>query len=433
MPRNAETLTERFIVNPILYLTAPYRGEEADKISRIIRRPLEAEIVTRIIALCIPIFALIDTLINFSQGIYKYCVNRSSLIYSPYEIRTHFKRAAHGVAALFAGPLIGLISPKRLGNWYEKKDFPQFNPGHSNPHLTTCAMLRLLQAIPNNAGSNYTPAVETFKSFWKTSTLTNKFTILQFLNDHSNNSLYFREAAKKSIYQPVSPADSPDHKEVQWFNRDEILKVAGESTVYENMPSIMESFYYHPIPTEKDLIATLQSGRVKVDHQKDYQAALVSTQPEPCFGKYQLVFNRSIEFLSPLEMGFFFQDNKTYWAGFSQPIPVRADTLVGVFIDTGGKPEASAQQEVDVLQGELLRSTGRNIKVLSLEHKLVKAALTHIAELNMGIPIEWPATQTREGHQILIQKIQALPHRYVHPMIRKIADEVHKSQREKLV
>ncbi|MCB1136583.1 MAG: hypothetical protein KDK78_09970 [Chlamydiia bacterium] len=135
--------------------------------------------------------------------------------------------------------------------------------------------------------------------------------------------------------------------------------------------------YYHAT-SYKALLAILESGCLQVRHESVFRGAFVSTCPEIQYGRYILVFNRSIEHLSELETSLSFSD--FHWAGFSKDIPINSETLHGIYISNGD------ERELNKVRKRCTEIAKRNILVARLPYALTRP---YPASRNLAIPREW--------------------------------------------
>lgn len=209
------------------------------------------------------------------------------------------------------------------------------------------------------------------KDFWQQTNLTGKHSFVQQFK-HKDYEVV-REVLADTVYRHID-----NKRNVQWLNEDAIsdkleLNIKGIKT-------FSKGFFYHAT-SEMALQSILTSKKVEVRHEKAYRGAFVSTQPELCFGKCVLVFNRSIERLSKLSIGFIL-DKKTYWAGFSSDIPVEDNTLAYIILDS------KLEEERRALEYKCLLWANRKISVVLID--TADQVIKKVEALGMGIPNEWP-------------------------------------------
>ncbi len=231
--------------------------------------------------------------------------------------------------------------------------------------------------------------------YWTKANLDKKRVFVEvFSTDHLKFKLV-RDVFASIVYRPVDTSYSYGKPKIVWQPRRAKAAAAGEDDF-----DVTEGVYCHATDEEWKEASILKSKEVWVDHKKIFKGAFVSTRPEFGFGKYILVFNRSIERLSFLENGFENQNrgglDHPYWAGFSKNIPVTPKTLAFVIVSDELK---STKRWYDFILPVKLRTmsqeekcsewAGRSVKVITIsEYNDFKAIAGNPATF---IPREWPA------------------------------------------
>ncbi len=232
------------------------------------------------------------------------------------------------------------------------------------------------------------------ETFWKAATLEEQHNFTLVYSSYSTNPktakeyLVMREKLAEMIYSPMPGSLS---NRVVWLSMTELY----QKTYGQMEDSLKEGFLTH-MTSQESLMLILQSKMVKVMHRQAFKGAFAATFPQYQFGCCGLVFRRNIERVSPLEHGFIV-DN-TYWAGFSQPIPVTKFSLAYVILETGNIDDCSR------LKSDCEAAFGSEIFVTTKD--VVAKAFRHLAALNMGIPIEWTRSDTKSG--IILQALLAV-------------------------
>lgn len=136
--------------------------------------------------------------------------------------------------------------------------------------------------------------------------------------------------------------------------------------------------FYHAT-TRAGLKGILNSGKLEVRHEKKFRGAFVSNVPEINYGKYIIVFKRSIERMSALNHGFSLEDG-TYWAGFSKDIPIKESTVKTVYVPT--------EEDKSSLKSFLPENSSITIEVKTNFYQVKSVEI---------IPKEWPDKDEQQG------------------------------------
>ena len=356
------SLTEQFVIHPALSLRAP-TPEGAP-----LKDFLRGEILARIVAIATSLFAALDGLIHLGAGLVKggnfllrkgLCLKPTS---SSREILGHFAQALKFQGIAMVGTLLGVFNPDLLAHFLYNPSAPddeeEFPP---SPSLSSASYDHL-------------------KEVWKKSSLEEKRAFVSHFNRQEH--IGVRRHLGETVYRHVTTENSP----VKWLSPQEISdRINADFEQKTRFP-----YFYHAT-SKAGLEGILTSQRIEVRHEKAFRGAFVSNRPELSFGQSILALNRRIERLSPLQHGFTI-DRKTYWAGFSQSIPVTEKTLAYI-IHNGD------QQACDALAKDCLTLTGRNIKVIPFSSD-GSDLCRRISNLGMGIPHEWRDESPTVGQKI---------------------------------
>lgn len=384
------SLTERFIIDPVLHLRSPLLADPENPvgIKAKILQFAKAEIVARVTALFTSVFTAVDAFVHLLAGVYKggYLLLRKLCKITPAswnksEVQAHFRRAAFFAAATVVGSVAGTIWP---GLFKHCRYTPPFTQNYSSEvpealqKLATDVNERALkQSFYEVIGK--TSLMDDLLHFWNHS-LSNKQWFVQVFNGDNEKFKKLRELMADIVYRPIKPSTSLKDKEVKWLSPNEIT------------PNIYTQAFFFHATSEKSLESILKSKKIEVRHEKTFKGAFVSTKPEGDYGPCILAFRRNIERLSPLEHGFL-ANQSTYWAGFSRDIPVNDSTLAYIILSNDN------YQKKNELETSCEQWAGRKISVISYDD--VKKTLKNVADLNMGIPKEWPSDDEDAGQQIL--------------------------------
>lgn len=401
MSSTSFSLTQCCIINPILYMRAELRG--SSNFGKKVYHCIEAQVFARIIAISTSVFAAMDAFVHFSTGCYKgLLLGKSNCTWNKAEVSRHFRRAAFFSMVALAGTVTAIIWPGIV------KSFKQSTPNPFKQNVDINAQLPkeisgLIQKI-NCQFASWNPAdsklliadlddaVSQVQPLWRRYSLSAKHWFVMACNqdDQPGSKLYskIRKVMASTVYRPIDPSQ----KVIYWFNRSELEENA------KHTANIEVGSYYHAT-SETALQSILKGRKVEVRHEKAYRGAFVSTEPELSFGKCVLVFNRNIERLSQLEHGFTI-NRSTYWAGFSQDIPVNASTLAYIALNTHDESERKA------LEDKCTQWAGRTITVVPINY-----AERELQSLQgaVGIPEEWPEEGQAAGLAIFNAMKLAIP------------------------
>jgi hypothetical protein len=392
MPEVSFSLTERFVIDPTLYLCAPLRYPP-EKPPRFIEKAcsvIKSEVFARFTALFTSALAAPDALIHFSTGVYK----GSSLLLKKWtrigsaagsssEVYAHFRRARLFAVVTLIGSLAGAIWPGVL-KYFRYSPPPPPNEESISPSDAPDAIVALSKAVQEDKEKDPFPQL---RNFWEKSSLSDKHWFVQIFNQLPEPFKAVRVVLADMVYRSI--AVSPlSQKQIKWLNSNEVTW--NGNFTFQDVPNSRNAFFFHAT-SEKALESILKSKKIEVRHEKAYRGAFVSTQPEYSFGPCVLAFKRNIERVSKLEHGFTI-NQETYWAGFSHDIPVTQFTLACVIIDTMYGNEQDFENKCQ-------KWAGWKITIESRE--AIRWTLDAIKLLNMGIPKEWPQEGEAAGQNIL--------------------------------
>lgn len=372
------SLTNRVIIDPVLQMRG--RLIEDPQIPPSLGARLwhfvKSEIVSRITAIFICIFAAADAFIHLLTGIYKgvhflFAGNCA-------EVGVHFRKAGFSLCTALVGSVAGAVWPGV---------FKFFRNSSSHLDFGIRNAPSVIRELGKNASGMSHPFTE-LKNFWKQSSLSEKHWFVQTFNQDGYEKI--RKVLSSTVYRPIVPMKS--HK-VKWLNETEISSKVNAS---------WQASFFHAT-SEKALKSILKDGKVEVRHEKAFRGAFVSTRPELSFGKCVLAFKRNIERLSPLEHGFTINE-KTYWAGFSRDIPANTKTLACIILNS------KSEKERQELEKQCEEWTGRKFEVIKMDDAWDK--LNTVEAMGMGIPQEWPEEGERFGQNVLNvmqPKVHSLP------------------------
>ena len=385
------SLTEKCIINPVLALRTltSRESENTREWTTKVRQIAESEIIARVIIVFTSLFATFDSLAHLSMGAYK-----SICKYNPSEISTHFQQAKLFAKLATIGTIQGIIQPESLEQYrfsHQPQSLSEPMVDFASPHSPVVQLIdapaSIRQLAEDVQNGKETGTFDRLKAFWKSSSLQDKHWFVQVFNQEGASSFKtVRTNLADMVYKGIQPLKD---RQVNWLSSNEIDQRLIRSWERANLHN--HSFYYHAT-SERALESILKSKKVEVRHEKAFKGAFVSTKPETGFGRCILAFKRNIERLSKLEHGFQAGEN-TYWAGFSQEIPVTDNTLAYVILEGGD------QQKCQELEQRCQQWTDRPIKVISLEE--AKTHLQSIEQLEMGIPSEWKSDNEKTGTMIL--------------------------------
>ncbi|MDR3624100.1 MAG: hypothetical protein P4L16_03045 [Chlamydiales bacterium] len=374
------SLTQRFITNTALDMQAPLSvnsdNMKLDSHGKRITLStsdhryhfIEAEIIARIIAVAISVFALVDAAIHLSLSVGK------SLYLIPSEkgeVLNHIQHFAWFITMVAIGSITGVICPGLL-------EYYQYVPKISNPfsdlnHYTTEAK-SIIEALTSDNQKNAQAAIERIKSAFSPLVygLASKkiqYEIVQGLNAFQDR-LYVKQAIEQlssTIYRPIRSS-----QRVVWPAEERSSR------------AIDRAVYFHATKKEEALEGILSSSEVQTTNCGFWFGAYVSTRPESGnYGRFVLGFRRNIEFFNNFNNDIGSckarQEDSSlhdaYHTGFVGSIPVNEQTLECIFI------ENPAPGECTDMKRKCSAWAGREIEVLPLTRQM------HPSKV---IPNSWP-------------------------------------------
>ena len=394
------SLTERCVVNPVLYMRARQLSESesywepSPGFGYKVRQFIESEVLTRVTA-----FAIVDATVHFSTACYKgayLLFGRSCkvrLSWNKSDVYDHFKSAAFFFGLALVGSVLGAIGPGIFKHFKMSPSTPSENSDNINDVLPGNVRALVKEVQPGREKELFSH----LRGFWLESQLSTK---RWFVSAFSRNTEYCRRvraALAKLVYRPIDSYTSKD-KTVPWLCEGELTNLI-QSSGQDKTRNFAKAFFFHAT-SEKALESILKSGKVEVRHEKLFRGAFVSTQPELGFGPCVLAFSRKIERLSALQHGF--SIDGAYWAGFSRAIPVDKNTLAYVILDNCNEDKRQ------MLEAQCQAWAGRKIDVVlkgDAERKL-----NIIERFGMGIPSEWPDEGRGTGNRIhrVMQQVDSI-------------------------
>lgn len=395
MPDVTFSITERFIINPVLYMRAPlrYATDSPPSMMGKIWHVLEAELGARATAIFTSVFAAADALIHLGTGFYKLAYLELQKRYeikpeswNDAEVKDHFEAVGFYTGMALVGSII-------CGIWPDSCKLLRRTP--TPPSETNIIeqlpldVRNLYEAYINNKlESPEKSAKEKLQEFWSNSNLSGKHWFVQVFNSQGCKEV--RKSFAPIVYRDITLRQVNNHT---WTKTNVSWKNEGELTTYNwgQINQISRGVFFHAT-SEEALESILKTKKIEVRHEKAFRGAFVSTKPELSFGKCVLVFRRNIERLSKLQHGFTINQD-AYWAGFSQDIPVAESTLACILVNSHN------YQEVESIKEKCEQWAGRKIEVISYEE--AKSQIHKIGNGGPGIPFEWPDEGEEAGLAIL--------------------------------
>lgn len=400
------SLTDRFIINPLLSMrgSLPIDPANPPGLGARICHYANSEGTARVIGAFASVFAAADCAVHTASGIYKgsylllrklncCCLNPAP--WSSQEVRGHFSQAGKFAVLTLIGSVAGAVWPDVFNYFLPSTPIVNNEDNVSNEDDKSWTdapeeLLELVKAVKN--GEEKAP-YERLRNYWRGASLNNKNWFVKiFGSDNSDKFAPVREELARMVYRHIDqPSDRQQlhNRRLTWHSGNEID--ARIKNVWNASKTFNKGFFFHATP-ERNLESILKGRKVEVRHEKLYRGAFVSTRPETGFGPCILVFKRNIERLSRLEHGFT-MGNRTYWAGFSQDIPVTEESLAYIILNHA---DEGKRLELEV---NCKAWTGRKIEVISLRNAAHN--LEAVEGLDMGIPIEWPDEGEKVGRPIL--------------------------------
>ena len=365
IPSISFSLTEKVVIDPILTLRAPLSPLESGRTvswKAKVWQGIQSEVIARVVAVFISVFAAVDTLIHFETGIYKGVCLLAGISYNKSAVYAHFQQTIWFAELTVLGSIVGVVWPGVFKHCRYSPPAPPNKPIEIPP-----ISIQELITVVDEKKSGF---LEQLKQFWEKSKLYEKHWFVQVFNQDRFKDV--RTELASIVYRPLQKST------VEWLTDKEVSAQG-------------YAFFFHAtsIPALKSI---LKSKKVEVRNKTEFLGAFVSTQPEIMYGNCILAFKRNIERLSHLNRGF--QVNEySYWAGFSQDIPVTASTLAYIILN-----------EENIIRYQDLANccqqwANRRIEVISLPD--ARRKLASVLERNMGIPIEWPNENHATGKKIM--------------------------------
>ena len=386
-PNFTFSLTESLIFNPILQMRADLLNDPKSPhgIGGKMWHFIEAEIGARITALFTSLFAAADAFIHLSTGYYKgtcLLLEKCSPIQTSWnkaEVDDHFRRASFFSGIAVVGSVAGVIWPG-VFKYVKQAPSDSFDDGDTISGTLPKKIHELVKAVQN--GEETAPFGQ-LKTCWHSCDLTSKRWFVQAFNQKMFKKV--REVLADTVYRPITRG-----RPIRWLNNEEAS--AGGTCSKANIVS--KGVFFHAT-SEKALESILKARKVEVRHEKAYRGAFVSTRPELNFGPCVLAFKRNIERLSELHHGFNKANENTYWAGFSQDIPVNDRTLAYIILNSHSESERKR------LQNQCRTWTGRTIQVILNDEVDLPG--------EVAIPKEWPEEGEQAAQKIFYAMQVAIP------------------------
>ncbi|MBI5273733.1 MAG: hypothetical protein HY860_01615 [Chlamydiales bacterium] len=382
------SVTEALVFNPINTLSQPQRS------------CAESELLTRIIGVSASVFAVIDLAMNLVGivGVSAYIATKMICCCCDAQdcqllcdlIGNVFKFTI----LTLIGSVFGVMFPQCISITYignnigEEVDLA--DPVVIDEQKEQEAFLHLAalaQAVQD--GDEVSPFPHLRDFFASASTGTQ----MRFIDMFSEGSIPEYAKVRKEladvVFQPKSLADH----DVKWLSNLEIEEAATklastarltQTLAAKNIPwtdNFHKGYFFHATRSEDNMQGILGKGKIEVRHQGTYRGAFVSTVPEMAmYGNYVFVLRESIAHNSSLTIASNTSDS-SYWAGFSQGIPIDPSTLA--YIMVGGSDVDCAS-----LQARCKTWAGWDIPVVSYQD--MEEHLEELKTIGRGIPKSWP-------------------------------------------
>ena len=225
----------------------------------------------------------------------------------------------------------------------------------------------------------------------------------QFVEEFSRNLPNYgavRTYFQNSLFQTLQRVTGAGEFPIQWLSQEEINESAATILGDPTDPCLNEGRFYHSTDAE-GIEGILRSSEIRVMLRPGLhyrRGAFVSSAfPErgARFNRenpYILVMKRNIQYLSTLLNGLYYSQrtaadgtlySATHWIGFSQPIPVRDDTLAYVILRERGATEEDRVR----FERQCTEWAGRPVKAFLYSD--VHDRMELIWNLNLGMPIDW--------------------------------------------
>ena len=296
------------------------------------------EIAARVLAATASIFTAIDCAIHTVDTLYRWLWQGDQ--------NASFDKALFFAKMTPIASLAGIINPKSVSHFEA--------PLHYQPSMLPADTAEIVDVFfPKDSSPPTAEQIDAAITFIQSCSMQEKVDIM-FAARHAIFPV--PEGVLQALYTPSNKHSN----DFPW--------TAGDQT--ENSCS----HYYHTT-TEEAFVSILKTGRVNVEHQKEYRGAFVSANTmDENFGNISIEFKPVIERLSPLANGFFYRN--TYWAGFSRPIPVVKETVRAIIVNGSNKDLAR-------VTGHTLNHLGSKIPVFH-----TSANCSHFPTTG-PIPKEW--------------------------------------------
>lgn len=421
------SLTQSFIVDPIQTLSynPPARLADCDRDCDDLIYGIQAELITRVMAVFVSVFAIADASIHLMSGIYKACFTPEC---PEGEISWHFQKTLFFAAMAIIGPFAGFLFPTIFKDYW-------FAPEHAI--YMGQELQGFILSVQQGKGNEVWPAL---KAWFERAKGEEKLLFFKTFEQEEKGYKTIRELFSRDFYKPVpgqvahagwlSPSELAGHLQktgawqsdpvLQKFQKELDGLMAGSSSettetdlealnarlrkegfesipatdsleantrqqridqIFEQAVCLNLGAYFHGTRTEKSLRSILTS-KIEVRHEQAYRGAFVSNQPEWGYGPYYLALRKNIEFLSPPMNPNMDQGKGVVWSGFSQGIPVTEETLAYIAV------RDQDQANCDALAIKCREWTGRHITVIPLD--TIKPRIDSIRALGTAIPKDWP-------------------------------------------
>jgi hypothetical protein len=369
------SLTQQWIITPALCFRAKQPQDLQNTMQRwnisAAKDVIQKEVIARVIAAFASVAAAADACFHLFAAGYKQAILSLNKSYDvrvcQREVQEHLARAKMFATATLTASLKGLLNPESLKEFiYTPTDYFPITETNYPEHIK-----RLLRTIAN-PHCDLNSCLQKAKALLSSDNLEDKRMLSTILSSY--NSPRFNWMRQQLAGIAFSTIEQVNPENPSWPSYNEIAHFL-EERVYQQLN---HAFYFHAT-SEENLLSILTTSKLEVRHEKRFCGAFVSTQPEKDFGKCHLVFHKYIERLSDINHAFN-SESGSFWAGFTNNIPVTKNTLACILFEGG-------ERECRFLQKRCKKAYGKDIVVLPIHD--VEPMLKTIKDLGQGIPKEW--------------------------------------------
>lgn len=308
---------------------------------------IQYQVLTRIVAISISFFALVDTIANLISTTKKISllvlhnldIFSLKLPPSTKDIFENLTRLGTLLKIVLIGSILGVVYPRIYSSPKKslteknvesvegsniillKKEEPAYEETLELPLPKTWKQSsRKVQLLWKNSSNK-----SLFAKAWEDTSLEDKRVFVHLLDlDSTPKAVKAKKDLLNVVYKKVNINPYSPNKEI--------------TTPWPNQTN---EAYYHATKLE-GLKGILQSGKVEVRQQKHCKGAFISTRPESAYGNYVIVFKRNIEWFAKVTRAYY--NAQSTWAGFEKDLPITPFTVEKILIQNLKKSDAEEEK-----------------------------------------------------------------------------------------